>query len=363
MLYPIKVITLDIGLPISDLVGLEGYMGVQLLVTFKGQPIGYCKLPISNNEIGRRRIIRSIIAEHGYNIMQHLLRMGLASPFRNGEFSIEGLLALKPIEPALQLPLVTVVVCTRNRTEQLVTCLEAIEKLDYPHLDVLVIDNAPSDTSTAQLVKNQFSSFRYIRENNPGLNWARNRAILEAKGDIVAYTDDDVLVDAQWVNALGRLFTQNPEVMAITGLVVPAELETEAQVMFEAYGGFGRGFERKWHRVDGKVVPWQLLGTGQFGTGANMAYRKSVFHEIGLFDPALDVGTCTNGGGDLEMFFRVLKHGHTLVYEPAAMVRHCHRRSYPELQYQISNNSRGFVGYAVRSCRTYPDQWRGFFQI
>ena len=63
-----------------------------------------------------------------------------------------------------------------------------------------------------------------------------------------------------------------------------------------------------------------------------MAYRKSVFDQIGFFDPALDVGTVTNGGGDLEMFFRVLKHGYTLVYEPKAIIRHRHRREYADLK-------------------------------
>ena len=362
MLYPIKVLTLDISLPISDLAGLDGYVGVHLLVTCFGQPMGYCRLPIHNNVVSRSRIARAVMAECGCKIVQHLLHRGLVNPSQY-RFTFERLMTLKPSEPSESLALVTVAVCTRDRTAQLDKCLEAISQLDYPHLDVLIIDNAPSSSSTEEMVRAKYVNFRYIREQTPGLNWARNRAVLEAKGEIVAYTDDDVLVDPLWVKALARLFAENPEVKAVTGLVVPAELETEAQVMFEAYGGFGRGFERKWHRADGKIVPWHLLGTGQFGTGANMAFKKAIFSEIGPFDPALDVGTCTNGGGDLEMFFRVLKHGYTLVYEPAAVVRHFHRRSLPELRYQVGNNSKGLVGYIVRSCRAYPDQRYSFFRL
>ena len=97
-------------------------------------------------------------------------------------------------------------------------------------------------------------------------------------------------------------------------------METEPQILFEEYGGFGRGFERKWHRF-GKSQCQRLarncIGSGQFGTGANMSYRRAIFSEIGYFDPALDVGTATQGGGDLDMFFRVLKAGHTLVYVAA----------------------------------------------
>jgi hypothetical protein len=146
--------------------------------------------------------------------------------------------------------------------------------------------------------------------------------------------------------------------MAVTGLVVPLELETEAQLLFERYGGFGRGFERQWYRLncDGRGREVFHLRTGQFGTGANMAYRRSLFARIGGFDPALDVGTVTNGGGDLEMFFRVLQEGHTLVYEPSALVRHRHRRDYAQLRRQITDFGVGFYSYLVRSAIAYPHQ-------
>jgi glycosyltransferase involved in cell wall biosynthesis len=217
--------------------------------------------------------------------------------------------------------------------------------------------------ATETLIRLKFPNVRYTLEPRPGLDWARNRAIVEAKGEIIAYTDDDVIVDKGWVKAFGILFAENPEVMASTGLVVPYELETEAQVLFEEYGGFGRGFKRKWTRVErGQKMPWQLLGTGQFGTGANMAYRLSVFDKIGLFDPALDVGTVTNGGGDLEMFFRVLREGYTLVYEPAAMVRHRHRRENEKLKTQITNNG-SLYAYFIAGVTKYPDMRRTFLKI
>jgi len=89
-----------------------------------------------------------------------------------------------------------------------------------------------------------------------------------------------------------------------------------------------------------------------------MAFRTRFFAEHGPFDPALDVGTPASGGGDLEIFLRVLKNGHALVYEPAAIVRHRHRRTYPELRTQIANNGVGFFAYLVRTARCYPDERR-----
>src|SRR5205814_852356 len=87
------------------------------------------------------------------------------------------------------------------------------------------------------------------------------------------------------------------------------------------------------------------------------------FDQIGGFDPALDVGTCTNGGGDLDMFFRVLKAGHTLVYEPAALVRHRHRRTYVELRQQITNNGIGFYAYLTRTARAFPEERRAVLRF
>jgi O-antigen biosynthesis protein len=151
--------------------------------------------------------------------------------------------------------------------------------------------------------------------------------------------------------------------MAVTGLVVPYERETEAQLLFEIQGGFGRGFERqRFYAPPGTTMPWYLPGTGNCGTGANMAYRRSVFTEIGGFNPALDVGTVTNGAGDLEMFLRVLAAGHVLIYEPSAIIRHRHRREYAKLKSQLTNNGSVFA-YLVCAMQAYPHLRRILWKV
>jgi glycosyltransferase involved in cell wall biosynthesis len=251
-----------------------------------------------------------------------------------------------------------VAVCTRDGAARLPECLDALEALDYPRhlLDIMVVDNAPADDSTRELVQ-RYPNVRYLREPRPGLDWARNRAAHEARGEIVAYTDDDVRVDAGWVRAIAAAFAEEPHAMCVTGLVMPDELDTKAQILFEQYGGFARGFERHVFRVDrGEKAARRFGGTGRFGTGANMAFRRTFFDREGLFDPALDVGTPANGGGDLEMFFRVLKTGHALVYEPAALVRHRHRRAYADLRTQLANNGIGFYAYLMHTAHAYPEE-------
>ncbi|MBE9111786.1 glycosyltransferase [Nodosilinea sp. LEGE 07298] len=355
VLYPIKVVDIELSQPIPTIEGLEGYMGLQGLVRLHGVPLGYVKAPISLGKCTATTLSKLILEEHSEAIICQLLKNGLASPNCPAEFTLENLIDLPPVEYAGEWPLVTVAVCTRDRPDDIKLCLEAISQLNYPYLDLLVVDNAPQTEATKELIQTHYPQVRYAREPRPGLDWARNRAILEAQGEIIAYTDDDVAVDTGWVKGLVQAFLESPDTMVVTGLVVPYELETEAQVLFEEYGGFGRGFKTlRYQTTLNQSMPWQWLGAGQFGTGANMAYRKSVFETIGYFDPALDVGTPTNGGGDLEMFIRVLKAGYGLVYEPTALIRHRHRRKYAQLKRQISFNGSLYALWLSLAI-AYPD--------
>jgi O-antigen biosynthesis protein len=354
---PIKVLDIELSRPIPEIQGLQGYKELKVLIRLHGQPLGYVRLPCEDDCCSAAALGRAIVEQHTWSIIRHLVTDGITATARSQQLHIEELVDIP--HPAFEgrFPLVTVAVCTRDRTDDLAICLDAVGQLDYPALDLLVVDNAPRTDTTERLLRERYPNVRYVCEPRPGLDWARNRAIVEAHGEIIAYTDDDVIVDPGWVRALAQNFVEHPDVMAVTGLVVPYELETEAQALFEAYGGFGRGFERKWYRLDAMREKSDLgyIGAGMFGTGANMAYRRSLFDSIGLFDPALDVGTVTNGGGDLEMFFRVLVTEHTLAYEPAALVRHRHRRDYDRLHTQIANNGIGFYSYLVRSALAYGD--------
>ncbi len=349
----IKVVDLELGDQLQLPDSIAGYQRLRVLVRIYGVPVGCVELPIeagcSVAELRKavtRQLARSVSRQHLRHALERpVLPRNAPGVERSGE---------SPQTRESTSPLVTVVVCTRDRTEDLKLCLDSLLRLDYPNLDILIVDNAPTDDSTLRLV-GTYSRARYVREPRPGLDWARNRAIAEARGDVIAYTDDDVVVDSGWTTALATAF-EDPDVMAVTGLVVPHELETEAQVLFEKRGGFGRGFERRYWRMDLESGEPSLnyLGAGKYGTGANMAFRLDVFDRIGTFDPALDVGTVTNGGGDLEMFFRVLKEGYMLVYEPRAVVRHRHRREYAQLRTQLTNNGIGFYSCLVRTALAYP---------
>lgn len=366
-----KLLTVDIEYPLPDIP--PPTVGEQwVLVRLHGAPLGILVVPEGPGWTAADLAGR-IVSNFAERILRHLVRDGIAGgqmPVR----LVDGVPALAQLPRECagvsnpELPILSIAVCTRNGSARLGPCLDSLAALRYPpeRLDLIVVDNAPADASTRDVVLSGYLAFRYIVEPRPGLDWARNRAILEARGEVIAFTDDDVTVDEGWALAIGRLFAGDPDVQAVTGLVVPDEIDAEPQRLFEQYGGFNRGYDRQYFRV-GPGVPRDVArlygGTGRFGTGANMAFRRSFLDRIGLFDPALDVGTPTNGGGDLEMFFRVLKEGGTLVYEPAAIVRHRHRKNYDELRTQIANNGIGFYSYLVRSAGAYPDERVGLVRL
>ncbi len=359
---PIKLVDYELTRPEPVLGDLERWMSIRALVRLRGRPVGWLDVPIHN---GTCPSLASLaVPALGVEIHRRLCADGLASVERPRDWTVAGLLALPDAPVSPDLPRLTVAICTRDRTEDLRRCLSAVACQDYPNLEILVVDNAPGSPATRRLVDGEFPQVRYLREDRPGLDWARNRAIVEATGEILAYVDDDTIPDRGWARVLGATFAEEPDAAAVTGLVVPWELETPAQWLFELRGGFGKGFRRRWFRgvLPPRRLPWHALGTGNCGTGANMAFRRDVLRALGGFDPALDAGTSTRGAGDLDLFFRVLKSGGDLLYEPAALVRHRHRREMAELERQIRDNGSVFA-YIRRNLRAFPDQRRQFVRL
>lgn len=235
---------------------------------------------------------------------------------------------------------VSVVICTRNRTEYLKTCLEHLQNQYCHPREVIVVDNAPLSDDTRALAAAY--NVRYIREDLPGLDIARNTGARAARGSIVAYTDDDTQPHRYWVYRVAETF-RDPAIAAMTGLVIAASLDTEAEVIFEKFWPFNRGylertFDDKFFRASLNNGPpvWEI------GAGANMAFRKNVFKEVGYFDERLDVGAA-GCSGDSELWYRILACGFAIRYNPLAVVYHQHRKSIAGLRRQLYAYMRGFT--------------------
>jgi glycosyltransferase involved in cell wall biosynthesis len=327
----IKVLEIEFTEEINPIRGLERYEKVRILVRYRGRPIGWSY--VDNNPwqqtIWADRVRQTIVDQMGKELMRASLAEQLAPV--TTDFDRE-------------LPPISVVICTGDRTDLLKNALEVILALDYPNREIIVVDNAPANSSTAELVAGL--PVRYVREERPGLNWARNRAIAEASHEIIAFIDHDMRPDRGWLRGIAAGFG-DPEIMAVSGLVAPAELETEAQIQFEfGYGGIVQYLHR--FKVEGsKLSVRELLWAKYYGVGANMAFRVKVFEAVGNFDPALDVGTATRGAGDIEMFHRILAKGYATFYEPRALVWNVHRRSGNALSQQLRDNGQSFGAYLL----------------
>ncbi|MFD5267303.1 glycosyltransferase [Streptomyces sp. NPDC058335] len=254
-------------------------------------------------------------------------------------------------EPALTgvtVPFTSVVIATRERADRLAHALDSMLAQDHPDFEIVVVDNAPVTDATRVLVERKYAErVRYVTEPVPGLAVAHNTGLASARGDVVAFTDDDVVADPRWLTELTAPFAADPGLGCATGLILPARLRTPAQVLLESHGGFAKGFTPRTYDpaeppADEPLFPFTA---GRFGSGANMAFRSGVLRAVGGFDPATGAGTLARGGDDLYGFVRVLAQGHRLHYTPQALVWHHHRETWQDLETQAYGYGAGLTAY------------------
>ena len=248
---------------------------------------------------------------------------------------------------------VSVIVCTRDRLQYLSRCLDRLLQLASPPGEIIVVDN--SSTGSAREIVAARPSLAYVHEPRTGLSVARNTGIQTSRGALIAFTDDDAEALPEWTSELVRAF-DNPETAAVTGLVLPASLDTAAQQDFQfTIGAFGSDFLPVWFgqtffhrsRPYGCQV-WRI------GAGANMAFRRSVLEEVGLFDERLGAGAagCSE---DSEIWYRILAAGGGCLFEPRIVVLHHHRADWTVLRRQVRAYMRGHVAALVAQYDRYGD--------
>lgn len=252
-------------------------------------------------------------------------------------------------EAGARRPAVSVIVCTRRRRDHLVRCLESLLHLTYSAEVILVDNNDPGEGVFD--VAGRFPC-TYVKALRPGLSRSRNRALAEARGEIVAFTHDDAEADPGWVDGLVRAF-DDPGVQAATGPVLPRELITRGQEWFDDLGWT----HPCWYR---QVVfePGDWSAGLMPGAGANMAFRRSFLVSRGGFDELLGSGTATGGGDDTEAFLAVLQAGGKVVYTPEAVVRHRHRIDWDEARAAAFQRSSARMAVLARLVHREPGLWR-----
>lgn len=332
--WPIAVRMVDVRQPLRAMTDVEKYPRVRVFVADGPDLVGSVDISNARHTISAARLRHAIVDAIGPRLARGAVARQISAPGVGerlaGELSV------------------SVIVPTCNRPEDLRRCLEALSaQVAVRPIEILVVDNLPARGPAREIVR-AFPRVRLVEEPRPGLSYARNAGLVAASGAILITTDDDVVAPPDWIERLVAPFSR-PEVIAVTGNVLPLELASESQCRFEAYGGLGKGFERLEANGDwfsgmrGAVPTWRL------GATANAAFRASAIRDpaVGLMDEALGAGTPTGCSEDTYFFYRILKAGGTIVYEPSAYVWHRHRTSMADLRAQIYSYSKGHVAYQL----------------
>lgn len=339
--------------------GLGDLGGYRVAVWYRGLPLGHVEVDAGQLPVPASRLrnlalkaaapaVACRLTGRPVEAVARLFPDEATAPVGSELLSVlggEGPLArLRPIAEARRGgpgPSISLVVCTRDRPRDLERCLESLRRSALLPHEILVVDNRPGSPATREVTE-RFPEVRRVAEPRPGLSAARNTGIRHATGELIAFTDDDVAVHPEWLSRIGEAFA-GPEVMAMTGLVLPGELETEAQWIFEQSFSFSQGYRpllfdsRFFARTLATGVPaWSL------GAGANMAFRREVFDVLGGFDERLGAGA-SGCSEDSELWYRLLAAGWACLYEPAAVVHHFHRQDPLDLRRQMRAYQRGHV--------------------
>lgn len=301
----------------------DDFTRARLLIWESGQPRGFVEIPVVDAVVD------------GVDLLARIAELPEVSP-----------------RPGLRtLPPVSVAVCTRDRPDNLRKMLGNLQALSYPDVELIVVDNHPESGLTPPVVASfPELSIRLIDAAGMGLSIARNVALMHASHDIVAFTDDDVLVDAEWLTNLVRPFVEDERIACVCGMVPSAELDTASQSYFDRRVDWARSCEPATYDLAAPPEGELLfpLRVAQFGTGANFAVRRDVVVELGGFDEGLGIGSPTGGGEDIDLFVRVLLGGWRLGREPSAVVWHIHRRTAGDLGVQIHNYGLGLGAWAAK---------------
>jgi glycosyltransferase involved in cell wall biosynthesis len=251
----------------------------------------------------------------------------------------------------------TVVICTRDRPEGLRATLASLRRQAGGGFSVVVVDNHPSTQESEKVVSDiGLPRCEYVVEPRPGLSRARNRGLRAVGTELVAWVDDDEIADPNWARAVREGFAHGSRPAAVCGVMLPAELEHEAQVRFEQYGGFnkGRGMAPEVLRAGTPSVTSPLYPLPAFGPGGNMAFRTESLLRMGGFDPYLGAGTRAHGCEETRALSQVLSAGDAILHWPAAIMWHTHRRDMAGLMKQFYGYSAGASAFYLSMIKSRP---------
>ena len=207
---------------------------------------------------------------------------------------------------------VSVVISTMHRADELSRCLLAIWRGSVRPREIVVVDQSSDDRSERVVRVHSADGLplRYERMAALGLGASQNVAVRTASSTFVAVTDDDCIVDQRWLEVVMRAFASDPALDVVTGRVLALPEEGERTWPVSLRESTTRAL------FAGDAQPWDV------GSGNNFTVRRATFLRIGGCDERLGPGSPARGGVDMDLFYRLLRAGARIRYEPDAVVRH-----------------------------------------
>lgn len=203
-------------------------------------------------------------------------------------------------------PRISVIVCTYNGAATLRACLTALERLNYPDYEILLVDDGSTDTVPD--IAQDFPKIQYLRLEHGGLSVARNAGAAASTGSILAYTDDDCMPDEDWLIYLARTL-EDPVMAAAGGPNIPPPAKSMVQACVTAAPG----------------GPAHVLLSDRLAEhvpGCNLAVKRAAFDSITGFRPKYKAA-----GDDVDFCWRLQEAGYGIAFQAAAMVWHDRRTS------------------------------------
>jgi glycosyltransferase involved in cell wall biosynthesis len=235
-----SVVEFEITRKLSEL-ALPDRSSALVLFRLQGRPLGWGVGRVTDGCLDGTALIRQFLQQHVWTCALPLAERAVQGGRPLGTLDAAALLQSPAPAPSSG-PLVTVAVRSRTAAGRLQPCLDSLLRLNYPALDLVLIDASDDRRHVEALVRDRYPQIRY--SSAPGLGMASRRAIAECRGDILAVTDGDAIVDRNWVSALVHVFLSDPEVMTVSGLVVPRSLRRPFRPTLPA----GAPFCRQWWR-------------------------------------------------------------------------------------------------------------------
>ena len=236
-------------------------------------------------------------------------------------------------------PQVSAVICTRNRGDKIAAAVNSVLACDFPSFDLTIIDQSTDDLTRDAVAAIGDPRVRYVHSTEPGLSRAYNNGVRQSKGEILVFTDDDCLVEPDWITNVVKAFEAEPDGDLLYGRVVAAGSQFDDVMLTPALD---------------LAAPERLAkgeGYKVWGMGADFAARRRLFDRAGYFDEMLGGGGPLWSSQDYDLAYRTYKSGGVILLRPEVYVRHDGRREdedWPQLLLAYGSGDGAFYMKHVR---------------